>query len=187
MAAVAGDSAFGDDAPIDGQLPMNARQEHFSLAFTRMVAYAAGCSIKSHETDYDGVDITIASSAEYLRCFGPQFELQLKCTAQSRYLSDDHMAWPMKADPFRKLTRTDRFIPAYLGVLLIPAAPEPWLAVDEAGLHTNSRMYWQAASELATVEEIGGTRTVHLPRSNLFTPDQLLGIMKRLGEQEGGF
>lgn len=50
-------------AVLDGRLPMNARQEQFSLAFVRMVVAAAGCSIKCHETDYDGVDITIVSSA----------------------------------------------------------------------------------------------------------------------------
>ncbi|WP_017599261.1 DUF4365 domain-containing protein [Nocardiopsis lucentensis] len=187
MAAVEDDGPLGEDDLVDGQLPMNARQEQFSLAFTRMVTYAAGCSIKTHETDYDGVDITIASSAAYRRFYCPQFELQLKCTTQTRYLADGHMAWPMKAKPFRKLTRGDRFVPAFLGVLIVPEGPGQWLSVDEDGLRTRSRMYWQAAPELATTEEIGGTRTVHLPRSNLFTPDQLLGIMKRLGEQEGGF
>ncbi|WP_028649983.1 DUF4365 domain-containing protein [Nocardiopsis sp. CNT312] len=184
---VADEGPLGVDDLVDGQLPMNARQEHFSLAFTRMIAYTAGCSIKTHETDYDGVDITLVSSAEYHRYYGPQFELQLKCTTQHRYLNDDHMAWPMKAKPFHKLTRGKRYIPAYLGVLLVPREPEPWLSVDEEGLVTRSRMYWQSADALATSEEIGGTRTVHLPRSQLFTPARLMGIMKDIGEQEGGF
>ncbi|GAB2507350.1 DUF4365 domain-containing protein [Nocardiopsis aegyptia] len=151
------------------------------------MTYTAGCSIKTHETDFDGVDITLVSSAEYRRYYAPQFELQLKCTTQTRYLHDDHMAWPMKGKPFRKLTRGKRYIPAYLGVLLVPEDPDEWISVDERGLLTESRMYWQAATELATTEAVGQTRTVHLPRSNLFTPDRLLGIMKKLGEQEGGF
>src|SRR4051794_10018475 len=67
---------------VDGGLPHSARQEQFSIAFVHMVASAAGCSIKHHSTDYDGVDITIASSAQYETVFGPQFELQLKCTTQ---------------------------------------------------------------------------------------------------------
>ncbi|WP_304452113.1 DUF4365 domain-containing protein [Nocardiopsis sp. YSL2] len=178
---------MGEKDLVDGQLPMSARQEQFSLAFTRLVAYSAGCTIKTHETDFDGVDITLASSAEYKRYFAPQFELQLKCTTQARYLHEDHMAWPMKGKPFRKLTRGKRYVPAYLGVLLVPEDPDRWISVDERGLLTESRMYWRPASELATTQEVGQTRTVHLPRSHLFTPDQLLGIMKKLGEQEGGF
>jgi hypothetical protein len=57
----------------------------------RLVAAAAGCSIKCHETDYDGVDITISSSAEYETFYCPEFEMQLKCTTQQRYLTDGHM------------------------------------------------------------------------------------------------
>ncbi|MFE4381276.1 DUF4365 domain-containing protein [Streptomyces cyaneofuscatus] len=181
-----GNSPMGPDDLVDGQLPMTARQEHFSLAFTRMITYEAGCSIKSHEVDYEGVDITVVSSAEYSYYYGPQFELQLKCTTQDRFLRDDHMAWPMKAKPFRKLTQDRKFIPSYLGVLLIPREPDPWLTVTEDGLLTKSRMFWQSADQLRTSKSLGDTHTVHLPRSNLFVRDGLLGIMKAIGEQEGG-
>ncbi|WP_344316574.1 hypothetical protein [Acrocarpospora pleiomorpha] len=64
------------------QLPLNAMKEQFSLSFVHMIASAAGCSIKSHATDYDGVDITISSSTEYSTYYCPEFELQLKATAQ---------------------------------------------------------------------------------------------------------
>ncbi|HYB15764.1 MAG TPA: DUF4365 domain-containing protein [Streptosporangiaceae bacterium] len=55
-------------------------KQQFSLAFVHMVASAAGCSIKQHSTDYDGVDITI-TRPEYETHYGPQIELQVKCTA----------------------------------------------------------------------------------------------------------
>jgi hypothetical protein len=186
MAAAGPEEGVGPGDLVDGQLPITAREEHFSLAFLRMIVYEAGCSIKTHETDYDGVDVTIVSSARYDRWIAPQFELQMKCTTQRNYLKADHMAWRMKAKPFRKLTAGPRYIPAYLGVLVIPEAPEPWLSVDDDRLMTKSRMYWQAASEIATFQELGDTRTVHLPRGNLFERDQLLGIMRAIGDDEGG-
>jgi Domain of unknown function (DUF4365) len=179
------DGPMNDEDLAEGQVPISAMQEHFSVAFTRMIAYAAGCSIKTHETDYEGVDITIASSAEYWY-YGPQFELQLKCTYQDDLLKDDHMTWQMKAKPFRKLTREKRYIPAYLGVLLIPRKPEPWLRTDENGLFTRSRMFWESADNLRHDGPIAEKRTVHLPRRNLFTGDQLLGIMKAIGDAEEG-
>ncbi|WP_219994347.1 DUF4365 domain-containing protein [Actinokineospora spheciospongiae] len=95
-------SAVGE--PLDGGLPMTARQEQFSLAFVRMIAAASGCSIKSHETDYDGVDITIASSTEYKTWYCPEIEIQLKCTTQRDLLGDEHLAWTLKRKPFTKLT-----------------------------------------------------------------------------------
>lgn len=171
---------------VDGQLPMTARQEHFSLAFTRMVAYVAGCAVKMHETDYEGVDITITSSADYKRFWGAEFDLQLKCTTQQQYLTETHMAWPMKTKPYRKLIRPRRYTPAYLGVLLLPEDSEKWLSVDEDRLITESRMYWQAASAFDEDDGVQLSKTVHLPRGNLFDGSQLLAIMKTIGDDEGG-
>ncbi|MFE3667104.1 DUF4365 domain-containing protein [Streptomyces sp. NPDC059164] len=180
------EEAMSEDDLAEGQVPITALQEHFSVSFTRMIAYAAGCSIKPHETDYEGVDITIVSSAEYRGYYGPQFELQLKCTYQESLLKDDSMTWRMKAKPFRKLTRRNRYIPAYLGVLLIPREPEPWLRTDEWGLFTRSRMFWESADNLRYDGPIKEYHTVHLPRRNLFTGEQLLGIMKTIGDAEEG-
>lgn len=166
----------------DGGLVLSARQEQFSLAFVRMVAAAAGCSIKSHETDYDGVDITIAASAEYEQFYCPEFELQVKCTTQHRLLATEHMAWSLTRDRFTKLAHPKRFTPALLGVLLIPEDSERLLDLSEAGLTTNSRMYWQHARELGDIEDGKSSKTVHLPRSNLFDVDGLRGIMQTIGE-----
>lgn len=176
--------AHGDDEPRrDGALPMNARLEHFSLAFVRMVAAVAGCSIKSHETDYDGVDMTIASSAEYDVYYCPEFELQLKCTSQTHIVRDDHVAWRMAAKPLAKLASPKRFNPACLGVLLIPDVEDEWLELNEERLMTKSRMYWQHARLLdQNGHDDQATKTVHLPRRNLFDVPHLLEIMKEIGE-----
>jgi hypothetical protein len=167
-----------------GRLPLSARKEHFSLAFVHMVTYAAGCSIKTHETDYDGVDITIVSSAEYERWYCPEFELQVKCTSRQDLLRDDHLAWTMEARPFRKLTNPKRYNAAYLGVLLIPADSEPFLDITDDRLLSRSRMYWQRAADLGTIREGQPTKTVRLPRSNLFDVEQLLGIMRDIGDSD---
>ncbi|MGO1051998.1 DUF4365 domain-containing protein [Crossiella sp. CA198] len=166
----------------DGGLPVAARQEQFSLAFVRMVVAAAGCSIKSHDTDYDGVDITIVASAEYERYYCPEFELQLKCTTQHSLLKNDHMTWPLKRDRFLKLVNPKRFAPAFLGVLLIPEDPDRWLDLSEDGLTSSGRMYWEHAANLGTIEDHHASKTVRLRRSNLFDVGELKGIMQRIGE-----
>ncbi|MFJ8888138.1 DUF4365 domain-containing protein [Streptomyces sp. NPDC102402] len=171
---------------VDGQLPMTARQENISLAFTRLVTYAAGCAVKTHDTDYEGVDLTLTSSADYMRYCGVEFELQLKATTQRRYLNETHMAWPMKAKPYRKLTRPKRYIRAYLGVLLLPEDAAGWVTVNEDRLIAEGRMYWEAAETFPQADAGAGTKTVHLPRGNLFVGEQLLGIMKAIGDIEEG-
>ncbi|MFF4482879.1 DUF4365 domain-containing protein [Streptomyces sp. NPDC001520] len=152
------------------------------MAFTHMVTYAAGFSIKNHETDYDGVDITIVSSAEYEMYYCPEFELQLKCTTQQNLLREDHMAWALEAKPFRKLTHPKRYNPALLGVLLIPDEQEALLEQDEDALLTRSRMYWQWANQVGVLPDRQESKTVHLPRANLFDVPQLQDIMATIGE-----
>lgn len=166
----------------DGGLPMTARQEQFSLGFLQMVVAAAGCSIKTHATDYDGVDITIAASTEYEKYYSPQLELQVKCTTQHSLLTADHLAWSLKRDQFCKLTNPKRFIPAALGVLVIPEDPDRLLDLSEAGFASSSRMYWDYAVNLGDIEDGKASRTVRLPRSNLFDVGALKGIMRCIGE-----
>ncbi|GHH37965.1 DUF4365 domain-containing protein [Lentzea cavernae] len=161
---------------------MTARQEQFSLAFVRMIAAAAGCSIKSHETDYDGVDITIASSTEYVKYYCPEFELQLKCTTQQSLLRDSDFLWRMERGPFLKLTHGKRYNEAFLGVLVIPRDDEPLLRTGERHLITRSRMYWEHAKLLGEIDDGAASKTVRLPRTNLFGVGSLQSAMQRVGE-----
>ncbi|MEU5849644.1 DUF4365 domain-containing protein [Saccharopolyspora shandongensis] len=178
------EDAIEQQAGWSDGLPTSTAQEQFSLGFVRMVAAAARCWVKYHTTDVDGVDITIASSAEYEKFYGPQFELQVKCTTQDHLLGDGYMSWRMEEKPFLKLTSTKRYIPAYLGVLVVPKKPELWLAQNEKRLITESCMYWQRAEDLGVIDD-AKSKTVKLPRGNLFDAPQLLGIMRDIGERGG--
>jgi hypothetical protein len=167
--------------PLD-ELPLSEKKQQFSLGFVQMVVAAAGCYVKEHKTDYDGVDITIVSSAEYETFYCPQFELQLKCTSQADIVRETDVVWCMKAGPFRRLTNKKRFCPAYLGVLVVPVDPDAWLTQDETRLITESRLYWERAADLGEISDGAATKTVSLPRSNLFDVAQLRDIMKTIGD-----
>ncbi len=173
------------DPPADS-LPLSAMKEQFSLGYVQMVAGAAGFSIKTHATDYDGVDVTIYSSADYETFYCPQFELQVKCTSQCGIARSHGIAWKMEARPFRKLTSRRRFIPAYLGVLVVPGEPDTWLEQDHEKLLTRSRMYWQAATLLGEINGNARSKTVNLPFTNLFDVPHLRRIMKSLGDGGDG-
>ncbi|WP_433180318.1 DUF4365 domain-containing protein [Actinoallomurus sp. CA-150999] len=174
-------SSGSQSIPPDG-LPPNEMKQQLSLAYLHMVTAAAGCSLKDHKTDYDGVDVTVVSSAGYERYYAPQFELQLKCTSQTDLLSHDHLAWQLERKPFLNLTNRKRYIPAYLGIPAVHEDLNKWLDQDEDRLIARSCMYWQSATELGTISDDCASKTVHLPRSNLFDVSQLLDIMKSIGE-----
>jgi hypothetical protein len=171
-------------APPDS-LPLSAMKEQFSLGYVHMVASAAGYSIKHHGTDYDGVDLTIFSSADHETFYCPQFELQVKCTSQATVMRGESVAWRMKAGPFRKLASKKRYIPAYLGVLVVPSDPGTWLEQDQEKLLTRSRMYWQAGALLGELDGDADSKTVHLPLTNLLDVSQLRRIMESLGDGGG--
>jgi hypothetical protein len=163
-------------------LPLNERKQQFSLAYVRIVAAAAGFWIKCHDADYDGVDITIASSSNYQMFYGPEFELQVKCTSRDNLTRPEHLVWIMDAKPYRKLTNRKRYLPAFLGVLVVPEDANAWLDQDEERMLTRSRMYWQRAADLEELGDDQATKSVYLPRSNLFDVVQLCGIMKTIGD-----
>lgn len=147
-----------------------------------MMAAAAGYSVKDHTTDYDGVDITIVSSAEYEVYYSPQLELQVKCTSQQDLVRTDTVAWRMEAGPFRCLINPKRFNPAYLAVLIVPDRPDDWLTQNDMELISRSAMYWQRTTDLGGIDDGAATITVKLPRRNLFDVPHLRRIMKSLGE-----
>ncbi|AOS61564.1 DUF4365 domain-containing protein [Actinoalloteichus hymeniacidonis] len=184
MTDVASGRELTTRGPVDG-LPRNAMQEQFSLAFVRMVAAAAGCSIKSHETDYDGVDITIVDSREHKEFNYPELELQLKCTSQHGLLKDGYLAWTLERKSFLKLCNPKRFVPAFLGVLLIPEDPHRLLDLSEEGLTSESRMYWARATSLGDIVEGRANKTVRLPRDGFFDVPALQRTMNELGEGGG--
>ncbi|MGW9214459.1 DUF4365 domain-containing protein [Embleya sp. NPDC055664] len=163
-------------------LPENARKEHFSLGFVQVIAAAAGCGVKFHAADYDGVDMTIASSCDYGKYVGPEFELQVKCTDRVDLLRDEALAWDMDAGPYRHLANPRRFNRAYLAVLLVPKDAETWLDQSEERILSASCMYWADPAEWPPLAEGQSTKRVKLPRSNIFRPATVLEMMKDIGE-----
>ena len=100
--------------------------------------------------------------------------------------SSDYQGRSIKRKPFLKLTHPKRYNGAFLGVLLIPADHEQLLELTEDGFASASRMYWEHSSRLGEIGDGLDSKTVRLPRSNLFDVEGLQGIMQRIGDDEGG-
>ena len=168
-------------APLD-ELPMSAKKEQLSLGFVHMIASAAGFSIKEHKTDYDGVDITIVSSAEYEKFYSPQFELQVKCTAQRELLNSDTLTWTLQAGPFNRLTNPKSYLPRFLGVMLVRVDALDWIEQDEEQLVARCCMYWMPAMKLGAISGDQHSKTVRLPRDRRLDVPQIKKIMKAIGD-----
>lgn len=165
-----------------GSLPNKQMKEQISIAFIRMVAAAAGCSILRCSTDHDAVDISIKSSAEYGAVLNPLLDVQLKCTSQTDVVRKDEVAWQIDERTHKLLTSQKRSAPAILAVLVVPDDVDAWLDHDEARLLTESAMYWILGEDIPALPEGQQYLTVKIPRQQHLTRDSLLGIMDAIGE-----
>ena len=171
----------------DDSLSESTMKEQLSLAYAKMLAAAAGCSVAGYTTDEDAIDISIRSSAEYAYRDGPQLDIQLKCTGQD-VVRQHHIAWRLDERTHGKLIKTKRTCPIILAVLVVPHALNDWLEIDETKLMTKSVMYWVNGVDIPKAFPAGQDKmTVQLPKKNRLTRDSLLGIMHEIGEGSPGW
>lgn len=164
-------------APPRGTLSLSAMKEQLSVAHISMLAAAAGLVRGDWSTDYDGVDMTIKSSARYPGLSGTELDVQLKCTSQVDLLTDEHLAWSLHRLGYEKLQDPERFSLGILAVLVVPESYDDWLDQDEERLLANSRMYYSVATDWDPIAEGAASKTVHCPRANVLDVDSLLGLM----------
>ena len=169
----------------DDSLPITAMREQISIAYIQMAIAAAGCTVGTWSADYDGVDISIKSHAEYEGLLGPTLDVQLKCTSKD-VVKAEHIAWEIDKRTHHYLT-WKRSKPAILAVLVVPSDRDLWLDHNEERLLTRSTMYWMPAAGMPAFPDGQQTMTVHLPRSNRFNREALLGIMTEIGERSDGW
>lgn len=181
LRSAAGPMTTGVSVIPVGSLPESQMKEQLSIAYLRMVASAAGCSTEQSSTDFNASDISVVSSAEYSMELFPGFEVQLKCTSQN-VVKDDYIIWSIDRRTHYRLTARKRARKAILAVLVVPTEIDGWLDHTEERLLTASTMYWIHGKDIAEIPDGQETITVHLPRRNIFTRDQLLAIMEDIGE-----
>lgn len=161
-----------------GSLFESECKQQLSLAYVRAVATAARCSVEEIAVDYQTVDLTIRQSAPHQLWDEALLDVQLKCTSQD-VLRDAHLAFPLEKKHYDALRNTRRYTPAILVVMIVPPALEGWIHQDEESLRVSRAAYWtslRGQPEIATK-----STTVHVPRTNLFTTEQLLLMLSRIG------
>lgn len=168
--------------PADS-LPVSELKQQMSYAYLHMVVSAAGCHLLDPKADYDGVDVLVQSSCDYVEMPLPAFDVQLKCTSQ-QIRRGGHLSWPLEKKKYMKLSGR-RSRPAFICVLVVPERPEIWLKHSEKDLLTESVMYWKFGRELPPFNDAQGTQTVALSPDNKMTAETVLEIMAEIGK--GGY
>ncbi|ANL70606.1 hypothetical protein AMC83_CH00572 [Rhizobium phaseoli] len=161
---------------------ISARQEAFSRAYIRAVAAVAGCTVATPETDNDKVDWMISSRVRGTKFTKPQINLQAKCLLGGA-AEGERISYSLDIDTYDNLRDQQVTNPRILVVVLAPIHPEDWIIQDEAQLVLKHCAYWLSLKGEPDVPN-SASKTVYLPRLNIFTPKVLQAMMSRTSNGE---
>lgn len=157
------------------------------MAYVDAVAGRAGVNVSRELHDY-GVDGTFQSIVETPHGFSPSgftVAFQLKATINWA-VNDGHVTYDLAAKTFVDMVSRHRSaVPLILIVMCLPPEDKHWLLHSEGVLILRKCCYWlwlpqsQAPANTSTVR-------VQVPRTNLFTPEAVTGLLERAREYAMG-
>ena len=98
-------------------MDINLQKEQFSIAYVHAVCSAAGFSCTKPTVDDHSIDLDIKSSDRPYK----MLSVQLKATANSDYVKDGYIHYPLPIKNYNDLRGDDVTIPRYLVCLLLPS------------------------------------------------------------------
>jgi hypothetical protein len=154
------------------------RKEQFGRAFVEAVASVSGCQVECTRIDNDSVDLTLMRRTTTTAVRSPKLDVQLKTTALD-VVKNGHIAFPLSMKNYDELRPTNLSVPRILVVVLVPQDVHEWTAHSEAELALRRCSYWLSLRGEPDVPN-ATTKSVHIPRAQVFNPHSLHGIFSRL-------
>ncbi|MDY7229403.1 DUF4365 domain-containing protein [Hyalangium rubrum] len=159
------------------------QKEEISKAYVHAVAARCGFAVGQWSQDQGCVDVSIGASGALGggTLEDPRIDLQLKCTSDAGHVREDHIAWQLSRSHYDKL-RARSSVPKLLVVLVLPEREAEWMRHSVEALIIKRCAYWLSMSGMPAVSS--ESRVVQLPRTNLFSPEQLNAMMERVSRGE---
>lgn len=161
-------------------MEMNMRKEQFSKAYVHAVATVAGFQVANYAVDDDSIDVTISASGNTGLARKPKIDVQLKCTSQD-VVDDEKLSFPLDVRAYDNLRSDDLCSPRILVVVVVPDKIDDWLAQDEKNLALSHCGYWMSLRGKPAINN-NTSKTVHLPRSQIFSAEALMEIMTAVND-----
>jgi hypothetical protein len=164
-----------------GRLEPNLCKEQISIAYAHAVATAARCKLQDISIDDHGIDATLMQTPPDDLLGDVRIDVQLKCTAGD-IVKNDHIAFQLPRFNYDRLRGEHRLGPAILVVMVVPDSLETWVTQDELSLKLVRCAYWKSLRGAPSIDT--DSKVIHLPRSNVFDVESLLGMMERASRRE---
>ncbi len=153
-------------------------QEIYSEIFVRAIAAVCEFSISKMDPD-SGIDFTI-SAVDIKR--QPKIDIQVKSSSvyEDR---NDYIKYALKGKNFNdlRISKEEIIAPRFLVLVTVPKEPENWINLSHDGTQINYCSYWY--NLMGRKEEIKdtSTKTIEIPKKQIFTPEVLNKMMVNLG------
>lgn len=159
----------------------NQQQEEIAKAYVHAVAAACGFAVGHWSQDHGCIDVTISAD----RVLGqgpyskPKVDLQLKATTLE-VVKEDHVVWSLEVAHYDKL-RANARVPHLLVVLALPDDARDGVRHTVDALIIRKCAYWvNMTGMVAVTGQV--SKTVHIPREQVFSPEGLMEILTRVSE-----
>jgi hypothetical protein len=162
----------------------NHRQEVISRAYVHVIAARCGYTCSTASLDY-GIDLSILEVTKVGGGYydsGFKIDVQLKsCTATTP--TPTHVQYDLEVDAYNNLVLPNPGTPRILVLLVLPEDEREWTAQSEACLELRRCAYWFSLLGLPPSKNKRTVR-VSIPRTNVFSIEQLSGLMERVRRRE---
>ena len=177
-------------------------QAELSYAYIHAVASFAkmSCKVSTRHEDNSGIDALITAWGPFEQpalaqspVLQPRQEvdikIQLKATRQSpREARDNHFSFDFpvhgKIGRYNDLCEEALATPRFLIVLFLPNDTSDWLNISSEKLSMKKSAYWMSLSGATKIENAPSSKVVYLPQAQLFTPENLTYLMRRIAYRD---
>jgi hypothetical protein len=161
------------------------QREELSKAYVAAVAARCGFKLGVWSQDDDCLDVTVGAAGVLGggTLAGPKLDLQLKASNDPSHVHSEHISWSLSRDHY-DILRGKALSPRILVVLVLPVKEDDWLHHSAESLILRRCAYWESLRGRDAIEGLAGSTTVHIPRTNIFSPLTLRELMEKVSREE---
>ena len=164
----------------------NHRKESLSISYVQAIAGKAGLIIRVNDANFDyGVDGRFSKVlVEENENQKEEYSFQLKASSNFK-IEKNHITFVISTKAYNKIVtrNNERSLRLILIAFCIPEVDDKWLQVTEENLILNRACYWLEITDKDR-KPIDSTVTLHIPRKNLLTADELNSLMDKVQREE---
>ena len=166
-------------------MPDEKIKEALGQAYVHAVAAVAGYNVAKDEQDF-GIDGTIKDVVNREGRYASNgfcIEYQLKSTSNVSF-EDEWVVYDLESKNYNDLATWQGANPAILILFLMPREKSEWIEQQADSIQIRNCAWWHQLQSEEITDNLR-TKRIRIPRKQVFTPESLIEMMKKVERGEG--